>query len=206
MEEATLNSEKKCCCFNWKEPKFIFKVLGILLLAIIIIVSLVRERIVNSQQNQVTVYGQGKVEYQPDEATVTLGVQVDKVWSAEEALRQLNNKIARIMEAEKALGLTEADIKTGNYNLSPQHDYKDGISTVAGYNANQNLIIKVKNIIENKDKTSQAIAAATSAGANQVLSVEFKPSDLDGLKQEARLKAMADARSKAPILFKASGN
>lgn len=205
MENIVSGAEEKCCSFNWKEPTFIFKVLGIFLLATIIVVSLVRERLVNPIQNQVTIYGQGKVEYQPDEATVTLGVQVDKVWSAEGALRQLNDKITKIMEAEKALGLSEADIKTGNYSLSPQYDYKDGVSAVAGYNANQNLIITVKNIIEDKDKTSQVIAAATSAGANQVLGVEFKPSDVDKLKQEARLKAIADAKSKAPALFKASG-
>ncbi|MBU2028552.1 SIMPL domain-containing protein [Patescibacteria group bacterium] len=204
MENVVSGAEEKCCNSNWKEPKFVLRVLGIVLFAGIIIIALVRERIVNPLQNQVTVYGQGKVEYQPDEATVTLGVQVDKVWSAEGALRQLNDKIARIMEAEKALGISETDIKTGSYNLSPQYDYNDGVSSVAGYNANQNLIIKVKNIIEDKDKTSRVIAAASGAGANQVLGVEFKPSDLDSLKQEARIKAITDAKSKAPALFKAS--
>lgn len=205
MENVASDTQEKCGSFNWKEPKFIFKVLVIVFLAAIIIVSLLRERWTNPIQNQVTVYGQGKVEYQPDEATITLGVQVDKVWSAEGALRQLNDKITRIMEAEKALGLTEADIKTGNYNLSPQYDYKDGVSTVAGYNANQNLIIKVKNIIEDRDKTSRVIAAASGVGANQVLGVEFKPSDIEKLKQKARLAAIADAKSKAPEMFKASG-
>ncbi|PIU80919.1 MAG: hypothetical protein COS71_00910 [Candidatus Moranbacteria bacterium CG06_land_8_20_14_3_00_40_12] len=205
MEEPSLSSEEKCCELDWKEPKFILLVLSVVLLAAIIIISLVRERLVNPPQNQVTVYGQGKVEYQPDEAIVTLGVQVDKVWSAEGALRQLNDKITRIMEAEKTLGISETDIKTGNYNLSPQYDYKDGVSSVSGYNANQNLIIKVKNIQEDKDKTSRVIAAASGAGANQILGVEFKPSDLDSLKQEARLKAIADAKNKAPALFKASG-
>ena len=205
MEEQSLNLKEKCCSIKWKEPKFILLVLGVVLLAGIIIVALVRERIVNPMQNQVTVYGQGKVEYQPDEAMVTLGVQVDKVWSADGALKQLNEKITRIMEAEKALGINEADIKTENYNLSPQYDYKDGVSSVSGYNANQNLIIKVKNTKDDKEKTSQVIAAASGAGANQVLGVEFKPSDLDNLKQEARLKAITDAKSKAPALFKASG-
>lgn len=205
MENQSLNSEERCCSFNWKEPKFILRVLVVIILGVIIVVSLLRERIVNPTQNQVTIYGQGKMEYQPDEAIVTLGVQVDKVWSADGALKQLNEKITRIMEAEKALGISETDIKTGNYNLSPQYDYKDGVSSVAGYNANQNLIIKVKNINDDKEKTSQVIAAASGAGANQVLGVEFKPSDLDSLKQEARLKAIADAKSKAPAMFKASG-
>jgi len=205
METPSLNLEKKCCNFNWQESKFILPVLGIVILGAVIIVSLLRERIVNPLQNQVTVYGQGKVEYQPDEATVTLGVQVDKVWSADGALKQLNDKIARIMEAEKALGISEADIKTGNYNLSPQYDYLDGVSAAAGYNAYQNLIIKIKNIQNDKEKTGQVITAASGAGANQVLGVEFKPADLEKLKQEARLKAIADAKSKAPAMFKASG-
>lgn len=205
MENLVFDGEKKCCSLNWKEPKFVLRILGIMVLGIIIVVSLLRERIVSPIQNQVTVYGQGKVEYQPDEVAVTLGVQVDKAWSADGALKQLNEKITRIMEAEKSLGINEADIKTGNYNLSPQYDYKDGVSSVSGYNANQNLIIKVKNIRDDKEKTSQVIAAASGAGANQVLGVEFKPSDVDSLKQEARLKAIADAKSKAPALFQASG-
>jgi hypothetical protein len=205
MENLISSNVEKCCNFNWKEPKFILRVLGVIILGAIIVISLLREKIVNPLQNQVTVYGQGKVEYQPDEATVTLGVQVDKVWSADGALKQLNDKITRIMEAEKVLGISEADIKTGNYSLSPQYDYKDGVSSVSGYNANQNLIIKVKNISTDKEKTSQVLAAASGAGANQVLGVEFEPSDLNSLKQEARLKAIADAKSKAPAMFKASG-
>lgn len=205
MEEQILNAEKKCCSFNWQEPKTIFKILGLLLLAAIIIVSLVRERIVNPLQNQVTVYGQGKVSYQPDEARVTLGVQVDRVWSAEGALKQLNEKMTRVIEAEKVLGVKMENIKTGAYSLYPQYDYKDGASTVAGYNASQNLIIKVENIQADAEMIGKIISAASSQGVNQIQGVDFSPSNLNDIKQEARLKAIADAKAKAPALFKASG-
>lgn len=204
MEQQIIKTEKNYFC-EWKNPKFILQALGLIILGGIAIASLLREKIVSPNQNQVTVFGQGKVEYQPDEVIITLGVQVDKVWSAEAALKQLNEKITRIIEAEKNLGIQEADIKTGSYNLSPQYDYQDGISSVSGYTANQNLIIKIQNIKEDKEKTSQVIAAASSSGANQVLGVEFKASNLEALKQEARLKAIADAKNKAPEMFRASG-
>jgi hypothetical protein len=205
MENLIPNEEKKCCNFNWKEPKFMFKILGMVLLAGIVIVSLVRERIVNPMQNQVTVYGQGKVSYQPDEAKVTLGVQVDRVWSAEGALKQLNEKMARVMEAEKALGVQAEDIKTGSYSLYPQYDYKDGVSSIAGYTASQNLIIKVRNIQADAEMVGKIISAASGMGVNQIQGVDFSPSNLNDIKQEARLAAIADAKSKAPALFKASG-
>jgi len=210
MEEKSSNSEDSCClmgscCSKFKDPKFILLVLGIILLAGIIIISLVRERIVNPMQNQVTIYGQGKVSYQPDEANVTLGVQVDRVWSAEGALQQLNEKMTRVIAAEKALGVQEEDIKTESYNLYPQYDYKDGVSSLAGYNANQNLIIKVRDVQKNSEMVGKIISAASGVGVNQIQGVSFSPSNLNDIKQEARLKAIADAKSKAPAMFQASG-
>ena len=59
---------KNCCQINWQNPHFILKVLGVILLALIIIIAILRDRWTLRDNNQVTVIGRGEVSYQPDEA------------------------------------------------------------------------------------------------------------------------------------------
>jgi len=180
-------------------------IIGMLLLAGIITVAILRDRIVNQQFRSVTVTGQGKVIYNPDIAIVTLGVQIDKLAKPEEALSQLNNKVSSITKAVKALGITEENIQTQNYSLYPQYDYKDNISVVSGYNANQQIVIKVVDYDKNPNKLSSVIAEASKAGANQVNNLAFDASNMNDLKQAARIKAISDAKSKSDALASAAG-
>jgi len=175
------------------------------LLSGIIIASILRDWFVNDYQSQVSVTGQGKVSYQPDEANINLGIQVDKAPTAEIALKQLNEKMTKVVAAVKAAGIPEEDIKTRDYNLSPSYDYNQGRDFVSGYDARQSLAVKVKNIDKNKELVSQVVAAANGAGVNNINSINFGVSDLNSIKQQARVKAIQDAKSKADELFKAAG-
>lgn len=188
-----------------KLPKFILMMTALILAAGIIVVSILRDRIVNQQFRSVTITGQGKVSYSPDLAIITLGVQIDKVAKPEEALNQLNTKVAGIIKAVNAAGVKAADIQTQNYSLYPQYDYKDNVSSVSGYNANEQLVIKVKDYNQNPDNLNKIIAAASKAGANQVNNLSFDSSKMNDLKQEARVKAIADAKDKSSALAAAAG-
>jgi uncharacterized protein YggE len=127
------------------------------------------------------------------------------VKTADEATKQLSEKISAVIEAVKRLGVEEKDIKTKNYSLIPQYDYRDGVSEMAGYSANQQIEIKTKNINENREIIGQILSASSAAGANQVLGVNFEISSLDDLKQQARILAIKDARKKSGDLAKAAG-
>ncbi|MDD5043770.1 MAG: SIMPL domain-containing protein [Patescibacteria group bacterium] len=185
------------CCASWRSPKVIIGLIVVLLVAGVLTISLIRDRIVNPPQWQVNVVGQGRVAYEPDIAKINLGVQVDKVAKAEDALTQLNDKMDKVYKAVIAAGISKEDIQTQNYSLYPQYDYVDNISRLSGYNANQSIIVKVRDIQKNSNRVSAVIAAATKAGSNQITGVAFETSLLNDLKQEARLKAIADARTKA---------
>jgi uncharacterized protein len=200
-----MSEEKKSSCCGGGKQKMVLIIIGLVLLTAIILAAILRDRLVNQQFKSVTVNGQGRVSYQPDLAIVNLGVQIDKVAKPDDALSQLNGKVTAIIKAVKEVGLTEADIQTQNYSLYPQYDYKDNISTVSGYNANEQLVIKVNNYNQDSDKLSRVIAAASRAGANQVNSLIFDASNLNDLKQEARLKAITDAGSKSQALADAAG-
>ena len=191
--------------FNKKKYSFFLIAIGLVLITVVAVVSLLRERIVSPIQNQVTVYGTGKVEYKPNTANVTLGVRVDRAGSAGEALEQLNVKIKKINDAVLALGIPADDIKTQNYNLYPNYDYKDGISRVSGYNANQNIIIKVRKVDENLESVNKVVAVAGDNGTNEIQGVNYYIDDISVLKQKARILALEDARKKAGALAKAAG-
>lgn len=171
----------------------------------IIIVSILRDRIVNQQQNQVSITGQGRVSYQPDTAKISLGMQVDKAATAETALNQLNDKMNKILAGVEDLGIKKEDVKTEAYSLSPQYDYKDGVNKVSGYGANQKVEIKVSNIQDDKEIISKVITAAGIAGTNQVDGINFTVSNINDLKQQARILAIKDAKSKSAALAAAAG-
>ncbi len=202
MENETKIEQIKNYCAN---PKNILIFIGMLLVAAIVIVAMIREKIVNPNLNQVTVNGEGRISYQPDIATITLGVQIDKAASAEEALKLLDEKMKNITAAIKTVGIADEDVKTKNFSLSPQYEFKDGSSKVSGYGANQQLEIKVEEVDKNSGIVGRVVAAANGAGVNQILGVVFDVSSLNDLKQQARIKAIEDARSKADALAKAAG-
>ena len=140
-QSGEVDQAKSCCEPSWHNPKTIMRLVGYVLLATIVIVAILRDRIVNQPQWQVSVTGQGKVAYQPDIAVVTLGVDLTKQFSAESALKQLNDRMSQIVKAVKAAGIPADDIQTQNYNLNPQYDFKDGVSIAVGYSASQQLIV-----------------------------------------------------------------
>lgn len=191
--------------YSWRDPKAIIALVGILLLAGVVAMSLMRDRFINPPYRQVTINGQGRVSYNPDLAIVTIGVQIDKAAKADEALSQLNAKMDSIIKAVKELEVIDSDIQTQNYSLYPQYDYKDNITVVSGYNANQQLVIKVTDYENNPERLNKIIAAASKAGANQIAGVTFDSSNLDELKQEARLEALKDAKEKSGPLAEAAG-
>lgn len=179
--------------------------LALVVIGVIVVVALVRDRIINNPQWQVTVSGQGRVSYTPDVATINLGVQVDKAKDAAGALRALNERMTKVLAAVKGAGIPDADIQTQSYTLYAQYDYINNISVLAGYNANQQLAVKVRNLDKQSDLVARVISVASAAGANQVNGVNFEASNIEELKQQARLKAIEDARSKAGSLAGAAG-
>ncbi len=205
QEEGNNMEPEKNMAHSWRNPKIILILIGMLLITGIVVVSILRDRIVNQNQWQVSVMGQGKVSYQPDIAIVNLGVQVERVSTAESALSQLNKKMASVLKAIEELGIAAEDIQTQNFTVFSQYDYIDQVSVLAGYNANQQLSVKVKELDKNPDLVSNIIIKASAAGANQVNGVSFNVSNLESLKDQARIKALEDARRKAASLASAAG-
>lgn len=181
----------------------------ILILAVVLgfialgILSLLRERIVNPNEYQVSFTGEGRVFAKPDIAQIQVAVKTDRVKDAVKAVQQNTEKMNRVIDKIKGLGIEEKDIKTTSYRLTPAYDYNrdTGERTLAGYDVYQEVTVKIRDL----NKVGQAIESTTQAGANQVGSISFTIDDLEIVKKEAREDAVAKAKAKAEEMSKLTG-
>ncbi|PIR50514.1 hypothetical protein COU78_06580 [Candidatus Peregrinibacteria bacterium CG10_big_fil_rev_8_21_14_0_10_49_24] len=141
----------------------------------------------------ISIQGEGKVTAVPDIAELNFGVQTGRRKTAQDAMELLGNKMNAISQAVLAAGVEEKDITTQNLWMNPAYDYFDGKRVESGFEASQNLVVKVRDI----SKLTSILDAAVTKGANQVGGVNFTIDDPEELRAEARAMAIADAQEKA---------
>ena len=156
--------------------------------------------VVTTKTDSFTVTGEGKVTAVPDVAVVSAGV-VAQGTSVKQVQQEMNTKINTVTDSVKKLGIDSKDIQTTNYSVSPTYDYRAGTQKIIGYQANTNVTIKVRAI----DKANDVVDAATAGGANQVGGISFDVSDKTKAENEARVKAVEEAKKKAETASKAAG-
>lgn len=155
-----------------------------------------------TKESLFSVDGVGEATAIPDTAVISFGVT--KTDSAVEVAKNKVNEIAnRITQDLKKLGVNVKDIKTTNYSLNPQYDYSGGTQRLTGYIVDTNMQVKLQPI----DKANQAIDIAAKDGATSIGGVQFVVDDAKQkeLVNEARKKAINDAKEKAQSLSNAAG-
>jgi len=143
----------------------------------------------------------GKALAVPNTAQINLGIQINKP-TVKEAQNEANEKINSTTQAIKKLGVEEKNIKTINYSVYPNYDYRAG-QKINGYNINITIQVKVNDF----DKVNQVIDTATSLGLNQIGSLEFTLDDekLEEIEMQARKEAIQKAKNKASEIAKTGG-
>lgn len=147
------------------------------------------------------VVGEGKVTVIPDTATVQVGIVVSSAKTVEEAQQKINVVNNAIIAAMQQLGIAKADIKTSNYSINPDYSYTNGNNQITGYSGNATLTITVKDT----KILSQVVTEATAAGANQVNDPQYTVSSPEKFREEARNKAIANAKEEAARLAQSLG-
>jgi uncharacterized protein YggE len=151
----------------------------------------------------VTVNGQGKVSYVPDLGYVTVGVS-SKGATAEEAWAKNNAAIKKLFEVLKAHGIDPKDYQTSNLNVTPEYSRPENEELrghIVGYVVSYDLRITVRKL----DDMGALLDDMVKNGANRNVSISFGLADTEKLMDEARIKAIADARRKAELYAKAAG-
>lgn len=157
---------------------------------------------VAQKQNLFTSTGEAEIETIPDQAEVSLGINVQQATVAL-AQDEANGVINSISERLKSMGIKKEDIKTQNYSIYPDYNYNDGDRKISGYRVTANLAVKLTDF----EKLNAVIDMATAEGANQVGGINFSLSKEreDELKKQAREEAIEDAKNSAEELARLSG-
>jgi uncharacterized protein len=145
----------------------------------------------------ITVTGTGHVSAVPDEAEFSLGVTT-KGQTARAALSANSAQMQQLIEALKAAGVEERDIKTQDVSVGASYeaDGKEG-----GYSARNSLSVRVTDL----DRAPTILDAASRAGANEVYGPNLSRSGREGLEARALKDAVANARARADTLADAAG-
>ena len=154
----------------------------------------------------ITIQGTGKVVYVPDVGYVHVGV-VSEGKTANEAWEKNGDKVRKIFEALKKMGIDSRDVKTVSLNVSPKYytprdaNGKPLDPILVGYTASYKLAVTVRQL----DAMGKACDAVVENGANRDMSISFGCSNLDKLLNDARLKAITDARQRAELYVTGAG-
>ncbi len=149
----------------------------------------------------ISVTGQGTLSVRPDLAQVDAGVASDAK-TAREASEANNVAMAKVLTALKGAGIEDKDYQTSRLSLQPEYaPNRTGPSPIVGYRASNRVTIKVHDVA----KIASVIDTLVTAGANDIGNINFTVTQASKLLDEAREKAVADARRKAEIYAKAAG-
>ncbi|MHB1330584.1 MAG: SIMPL domain-containing protein [Minisyncoccota bacterium] len=203
--------------FDHEEVKRFFKLaaVAVLLLAVFLAVETLDSfkdlRSPSEVQSTIVVTGEGEAFATPDIANFTYTVSADAE-TVGEAQTTVTEKTNGILESLKGLGIEESDIRTTDYSVYPKYVYESTICSPGfycpqgrqvpdGYTVSHSISVKVRNT----DDAGEALALVGEKGATNVSSLMFTIDDPDSISNEARTKAVADARAKARVLAESLG-
>jgi uncharacterized protein YggE len=108
-----------------------------------------------------------------------------------------------MVDSLKSNGVEEKDIQTQGLSISPEYDYSDGRQLLRGFRVTNTVTAKLRDI----DRTGEIVDEAVEAGGDSatINGIGFSIENPEALKDEAREKAVADARARAETLAAASG-
>lgn len=152
------------------------------------------------ERNVITVSGEGKVVGIPDIATIDLGTTIEKSTVAE-AQKENTRIMNQLVEQLKSAKVDKKDIQTTSYNVNPNYDWNNGKQTLRSYSVAQNVHVKIRNL----DAVGDIIGKAGALGVNQIGGIQFTVDEPEKLKEEARAKALENAKAKASALAAVAG-
>jgi uncharacterized protein len=151
----------------------------------------------------ISVTGEANVSVAPDQAQIDGGVTSDAK-TAREASEANNAAMGKVLLALKSAGIEGKDYQTSRLSLQPQFATPSKASErpgIVSFRASNRVTVRIRDVT----KVANVIDALVTAGANEIGSINFTVTQASKHLDEAREKAIADARRKAEIYAKAAG-
>lgn len=155
--------------------------------------------------NTISVSGEGEVFAVPDIGEFSFSV-VEEAETTAAAQNAATEKVNAAIDYLKDNGIEEKDIKTTGFNVFPRYEFREagasfprppeGERVLVGFEVRQKIEVKVR---EPKE-AGNLLSGLAEIGVQNVSNLSFTIDDDEALRDEARQKAIADAKEKAEQL------
>lgn len=148
----------------------------------------------------ITVTGKGEIRVKPDTAYIQLGITTTGK-TAREAQKKNADGFQSIRKTLAAFQIAETDIQTVRYSTSPDYSWDNNKQTLKGYQVEQIISIKYRDL----NRVGDLLDQATAAGVNRIDNVTFTSEKLDTYRMDATDRAIDNARLKADRMAARAG-
>jgi len=152
----------------------------------------------------ITIESTGSVSIRPDQATITVGVEVDAA-TAEAALRDNSINMAALFAVLDKMQVPREALRTTQLSVYPRWDNRrnslDGPLEVIAFVATNTLEIHIDDL----ERLGTILDALIDAGANRIHGVQFGVGNPQPSLDEARRRAVAEANRRAALYAEAAG-
>ena len=155
------------------------------------------------RQRTVNVSGYAEIQATPDRAHISAGVLTQGATAAV-ATQQNTQSMRGVFDALRAAGVTEADIRTSGFNVSPVFDEPKqprSAPRIVAYQVGNTVTAMVRD----PAKLGDFLDALIKGGANSLNGVFFSVTRNEELQDKLRVDAVKDARRKAQQMAEAAG-
>lgn len=150
----------------------------------------------------VSVSGDGSVHAQPDQAVVSMAVEIVAA-ELDTAEASVSRSVRDFLAAARKLGIGDKDLASGAVRVRPEYvwDEQTRKQKMVGYRIRRGIEVSLKDL----GKLGDLLQAATGAGINEISPPVLESSRARSLQREALVKATQDAQEKAALLARTLG-
>lgn len=165
-----------------------------------------------SYASTITVSGTGETSVIPDVGEFSFAV-IKEAKEAGDAQEQVSTTMNALLSYLEEFGADEKDVKTTSYHISPRYEFRQELRPVGspfpntgkrelvGYEVSHWVSVKVRSL----DVLGSVLAELGTRGATNVSNVRFTVEDEQVVRDEARERAIDDAKEKAKVLARDLG-
>jgi hypothetical protein len=140
----------------------------------------------------------------PDAAEIVAGV-VSEAPTAAAAVGANGAAMRQVLAALEELGVASKDVQTAQLELAPVHEPYDERTRRAPHIVGYRVSNRARVVVRDVEKLGAVLDRVVEAGANDLGGIAFTVAEPEPLLDQARQRAVADARRKAELYAEAAG-
>jgi uncharacterized protein YggE len=159
-----------------------------------------------SDRNLILTQGMAEVMGQNDSARISVAV-VTQGRNLEQVSSENAGKTKAVIQAIKGLNIKDLKLKTSNYRVTPQRDYKARPPKIKGYEVHNAIEITLEGFEPEplSKNVSMMIGKALESGSNNINHIQFYIKNKSALEKEALKQSTQEAMDRARTLAEAAG-